>query len=434
MQRRAEPAPSTIRMPKIRTVPDDNPHPVASWLLQLAGDLYIGALYRREVLLPPDFRIRPGSMFASNHQRDVDGPMLGTTLLDRHGLRFSGVLPYYVTREDLFRPGILARLTVHWPRMVSGLLRRISLAWFFPLGRTEPMRRVREFTLGDALRALVAEGFVDADAGLLMNARGQRETGVHPGESSVHALLERDDDALEAWWGLRRLSREARAIIAPGFRATIERQIAHFARRLDRGCSIYFAPEGTISTRGPFGRVRAGFFRIACAAQTPPWIQPIGLAYDSLAPGKSRVVIRMGQVFRADTRLRRCEFDAKLRRSVLDLVTITPSHLLARFLLHGPPLFSADELCRWLERARAGLAANGTAVDPLFERVRMDRLTARRLRWLGHQGLVDREGTRFRNTCPRDVPPGWRRPANIVRYLDNALSDFSPGIERLSPC
>lgn len=433
MQNRAEPA-SSVRMPQAGAIPDGGPHPLASWLLQFAADLYITAVYHREVILPPGFRMRPGSIIASNHQRDVDGPVLGTALLDRHGLRFAGVLPYFVTREDLFRPGILARLAVHWPRAFSGLLRRISLAWFFPLGRTEPMRRTREFTLGDALRALVAEGLGDADAGSLLNARGQRETGARPGELTVDALLERDDDALEQWWGLRRFSRPARATIAPGFRATVERQIAHFAARLDQGCCIYFAPEGTISTHGPFGRIRGGFYRIACATESPPWIQPIGLGYDTLAPGKSRVVIRIGEAFRADTRMRRCEFDAKLRRAVLDLVTITPSHLLARFLLHGPASFSVEELSRWLAQVHANLSANNAAVDPLFERVRFERIAARRLRWLHRKGLVARVGDRFRNTCPRDLQPGWRRPGNVARYLDNALSDFLPDIERLAPC
>jgi 1-acyl-sn-glycerol-3-phosphate acyltransferase len=421
-------------MPNTGTLPHASPHPVASWLLQFIGDLYIRAVYRREVIRPADFRLRPGSMVASNHQRDVDGPMLGTVLLDRRGLRFAGVLPYYVTREDLFRPGILARLAVRWPRALSGRLRRISLAWFFPLGRTEPMRRTAEFTLGDALRALAAEGLGDADAGSLLNARGHRETCTRPGERTVDALLEGDDDALEQWWGLRRLSREARATIAPGFRATVERQIAHFAARLDRGCCIYFAPEGTISRRGPFGRVRGGFYRIACAAESPPWIQPIGLAYDTLAPGKSRVVIRVGQAVRADARVRRCEFDAKLRRAVLDLVTITPSHLLARFLLHGPAEFDADELCRWLAQAHSSLSAHGAAVDPLFERTPIERLARRRLRWLCRKRLVSPGGEKFQNTCPREAPPGWRRPENVVRYLDNALSDFMPDIERLAPC
>ena len=433
MQRRAEPA-FSIRTRETWPTQDADPHPVASWLFRFAGDLYISAVYRREVLLPQDFRMRPGSMVASNHQRDIDGPILGTMLLDRRGLRFLGALPFYATREDLFRPGILARLTGHWPRPVSGLLRRISLAWFFPLGRTEPMRRVREFTLGEALCMLAAEGFGAADAGSLLNPRGRRETGVHPGACSVNALLERSDDALERWWGLRRLGHEARAAIAPGFRATVERQIAHFARRLDRGCCIYFSPEGTISETGPFGRVRGGFFRVARMAESPPWIQPIGLGYDTLAPGKSRVVIRAGQAFRADTRVERRDFDAKLRQAVLELVTITPSSLLARFLLHGSPVFAAGELTRWLADAHASLVRHGAAVDPLFERGPVDRLTARRLQWLHRKGLVAREGTSFRNTCPCDVPPGWRRPENVVRYLDNALSDFLPDIDRLAPC
>lgn len=433
MQRRLEPA-SSLGMPVTCPVADARPHPLASWLLQFAGDLYIRTVYRREVLLPADFRLRPGSMVASNHQRDVDGPMLGTVLMDRRGLRFLGELPFYATREDLFRPGILARLTVHWPRPVSGLLRRISLAWFFPLGRTEPMRRVREFTLGDALRALVAEGMGDADAGSLLNARGRRETATAPGERTVNALLARTDDALEAWWGVRRLAREARAAIAPEFRATVERQLAHFARRLDRGCCIYFSPEGTISRCGPFGRVRAGFFRVAHMAEAPPWIQPLGLGYDSLAPGRSRVVIRAGAAFRADTHVHRREFNARLRQAVLELVTITPSHLLARFLLHGPAVFTAEDLSRWLGDAHAALAAHGAAVDPLFDRVPVARIVARRLGWLQRKGLVAREDHSFRNTCPRDAAPGWRRPANIVRYLDNALSDFRPDIGQRAPC
>ncbi|MGH7107302.1 MAG: hypothetical protein ACREFT_12415, partial [Acetobacteraceae bacterium] len=356
------------------------------------------------------------------------------TLIRRRGLRFRGSLPFYATREDLFRPGILARLTVHWPRFVSPLLRRISLAWFFPLGRTEPMRRVPEFTLGDALRALVEAGSGESDAGSVLNPRGQREAGIRPGALSVAALLERSGDTLEAGWGLRRLRREARVTITPGFRATIERQLTHFARRLDRGCSVYFSPEGTISTGGPFGRIRAGFFRVARKAESPPWIQPIALGYDTLAPGRSRVVIRIGQPFRADTALCRRDFDAELRRAVVALATITPSHLLARFLLHGPPTFSAGDLAHWLQATHAGLAAHGTPIDPLFDRVTADYLTARRLRWLRRKGLVVRDGKLLRNACRRDVPPGWRRPANVARYLDNALSDLVPGIERLSPC
>lgn len=409
-------------------------HPFATWLLELGFDLYLCAVYRRERQFPPNFRVAPGTLIASNHQRDVDGPMLGNALVRRHGLRFQSPLPFFATREDLFQPGILARLTVHWPAPASVLLGHIRLGWFFSLARTEPMRRTREFTLGDALRALVDADLGDHDAASVLNARGHRETGLVPGEISVHKLLQRPEPSLEAWWGLRRLAPSARTTISTDFRATVQRQLKHFTRRLDQGHCVYFAPEGGISLDGRFARVRAGFYQLSHMAHTAPWIQPMALGYDTLASGRSRAVLRIGEVFRADVSANRRDFDANLRRSVLALVPITPSHLLARFLLHGPSTFTLADLAGWLARSHDALAKNGITLDPLFERVPIDRLAERRLRWLARKRLVTRDGKNWRNTCPRDAAPGWRNPANIVRYLDNGLGDAVSDIERISPC
>ncbi|MGH8114619.1 MAG: hypothetical protein ACREPS_06155 [Rhodanobacteraceae bacterium] len=409
-------------------------HPFATWLLELGFDLYLCTVYRRERRFPQNFRMAPGTMIASNHQRDVDGPMLGNALVRRHGLRFQSPLPFFATREDLFQPGILARLTVHWPAPVSAVLGHIPLRWFFSLARTEPMRRTREFTLGDALRALVEADLGDRDAASVLNARGSRETGIVPGGISVRNLLRRREPSLESWWGLRRLAPSARAAISADFRATVQRQLAHFARRLDQGHCVYFAPEGGISTDGHFARVRAGFYRLNHLARTAPWIQPLALGYDTLAPGRSRVVLGIGEKFRVDVGASRREFDASLRRAVLDIVPITPSHLLARFLLHGPRTFALDDLTGWLLRNRDSLAKNGVTLDPLLECVPIDHLAKHRLRWLARKRLVVRDGTGFRNVCPRDAAPGWHKAANIIRYLDNGLADAVPEIERLSPC
>jgi hypothetical protein len=185
---------------------DLDAHPFGSWLLEMGFDVWIRMVYNRVVVLPDDFHLAPGTLIASNHQRDVDGPMLGTLLARRRGLRFEWPLPFYATREDLFRPGILSRLTVHWPRSVSALLGYISLAWFFPLGRAEPMRRVREYTLGETLRALCDAGLGEVDCASLLNARGRRETGIATGALSVSAAANRRDLPLESWWGLRRLT------------------------------------------------------------------------------------------------------------------------------------------------------------------------------------------------------------------------------------
>lgn len=409
-------------------------HPFGSWLLEMGFDLWIRAFYAREVLLPDGFRIESGTLIASNHQRDVDGPLLGTVLVQRQGLRFRHPLPFFATREDLFRPGILARLTVLWPRPVSAIMGRISLAWFFPLGRAEPMRRVREFTFGETLRDLCDAG-CDAEAcGTLLNRRGRRELGVADEVPLRSAIAHADPALLERWWGLRRLAPIAIARIAPGFRATVAAQLRHFATRLDRGRCVYFAPEGSISMDGRFGRVRGGFFRLAHLAVAAPWIQPMAISYDSLAPGRSRVLVRIGQRFRADTTLDRRAFDASLRHAILGLAPINPSHLLARYLRHGPGTFSSEELAAWLARCLATLRANGSSLDPAWTRTPLPELIRQRLRWLVRKRLVTREAGRFRNTCRRDAEPGWKEPAGIVRYLDNNLAELVPDPGRMLPC
>lgn len=437
MQRQATPATSIPQSGQTRTWvagADLEAHPIGTWFVQVGVDTWIRTLYRRVVLLPEDFHIAPGTMIASNHQRDIDGPLLGTSVARRRHLRYRWPPPFYATREDLFRPGILARLTVRWPRPVSALLGRISLAWFFPLGHAEPMRRVREYTLGETLRALIDAGCGDADAATLLNARGRRETGLLPGTCSLREAATRPGLPLEAWWGLRRLTLPALRRVAPAFREAVDRQLAFFAKRLDHGHCIYFSPEGTISRDGHFCRVRAGFFRVTRMTRMPPLIQPMAIGYDTLAPGRSRVVVRVGAPFRADTTLDRRGFDAALRHAVLQLAPITPSHLLAHWLVHGPATFTCAGLAGWFVRGVAALRTAHPSLDPLFIDAHVERLARDRLRWLERRHLVAREGDVFRNTCARDVAPGWRTPANIARYLDNSLADLLPERERILSC
>ena len=434
MQRRATPA-ATPTDPARTHLPAaiDAAHPVGSWLLQMGFDLWIRMCYDREVVMPENFALAPGSLIASNHQRDVDGPMLGIVLAQRRGLHFAGAPPFYATREDLFRPGILARLTVHWPKPLSAMLGHVSLAWFFPLGRAEPMRRVREFTLGETLHALMDAGIDDTDCGALLNARGQRDLDAR--HATLAECIDRANPAtLENWWGLRRLKTSALEVVAPAFRATVDAQLAHFARRLDRGCCVYFSPEGTISMDGHFCRTRGGFFRLAHLAAKPPWIQPMALGYDTLGPGRSRVVVRIGERFPADTALDRRAFDAKLRDAILQLAPVTPSHLLARWLLHGPRWFTRDELAGWTARSCTTLRAAHPSMDPLFARKDVTDIAHARLRWMERKNLVVRRGDGFENTCPRDAPPRWHTPAGIARYLDNNLIDLVPGVDRVLPC
>jgi len=169
-------------------------------------------------------------------------------------------------------------------------------------------------------------------------------------------------------------------------------------------------------------------------ATAQPWIQPMALGYDTLGPGRSRVVVRIGGCFRADATLGRRAFDATLRDTILQLVPVTPSHLLARWLLHGPRVFTREDLARWLMHACTASRVAHPSMDPLFARKGVTGIAHGRLRWLERKRLVERRGDTFGNICPRDAPPGWRKPSNVVRYLDNNLTDLVPGIDRVLPC
>lgn len=432
---RSRATPATFARHAWRWLPDAelDAHPLGTWLLQMGFDLWICAFYRRTLALPRDFHIAPGTLIASNHQRDVDGPMLGTVLVHRRGLRFLHPLPFFATREDLFRPGILARLTVRWPAPLPALLGRISLAWFFPLGRAEPMRRAREFTFGEALRALVDAGLGTTDCTVLVNARGRRELDLHRAPLA-DCLACAEPGRLDAWWGLRRLTPVGRQAIATAFRLTVAAQLAQFAQRLDRGRCVYFAPEGTISMDGHFGRIRAGFFRLARAAAAPPWIQPMAMAYDALASGRTRVVAHVGLRFRADANLDRRAFDARLRDVVLQLVPVTPSHLLAHWLLHGHRSFTAKQVTAWFTHAVDTLRTTRPALDPLLTHANVPAIVNVRLRWLERARLVTRRGEYFDNAIDPSAPPGWQAPANIAHYLDNQLTDLVPSVTRTLPC
>lgn len=434
MQREATPTAFGWRTQRRLQRAEPEAHPFGTWLLEMGFDLWIRCALQRVIIAPSGFQPAPGSIIASNHQRDIDGPLLGTLLVQRHGLRFRNPLPYFATREDLFRPGILARLTAHWPRPWSVLLGRAPLAWFFPLGHAEPMRRVREFTLGEALRMLIDAGLGDAAAATLLNARGRRELGATGRVVLAQLVNFASPTLLEAWWGWRRLAPAARRVIADRFRATATAQLTRFSQHLERGRCVYFAPEGATSTDGRFGRVRAGCFRLAHLRHAATWIQPIALAYDALASGRTRVVTCTGRPFHADTTRDRRRFDATLRQAILDLVPITPSMLLARFLLHGACEFTREELVVWMAQTVRGMRTLHPSLDPLLATDDMDRLVHRRLRWLELAGLVVRRCGRFRNCCPRDVAPGWRTTAGIVRYLDNSLADLVPDIAQALPC
>lgn len=404
-------------------------HPRLVWLFAYAFEWVLGCMFRVDHDLPTGFRLPTGAVLAANHMRDFDGPLLAVLLLRRDGAHLRGRLPYFAMREDLFHPGGLANLLVAGPTALIHLLRLIRLNRFFGALRTLPLRRVREFTWHDTLRELSRAGLGNADPAEIFGARGRRELRHCLGDLPAHvdAVNPRQLGRMRlAHWGLRRLSRATLGQLAPGFRATVSRQLQHFAQLLDAGENVYFAPEGGRSTDGRFGRIRRGAWQLGRMAAKRVAIAPFGISYDALGPGRTRVIVRHGKLLQEPDTGNPRTFQAELRRAIVACRVITPSHLLAHFLCVRKTPFHTAELVDWMAHGRDAAQDTGLALDPLFDRSAMPLLVRERLRWLRRHGLVGRANDRWHNRFSADAPPGWRNAPGTVRYLANAFADFAP--------
>ena len=307
---------------------------------------------------------------------------------------------------------------------------RLPLRWFFEAIRTRPLRRLREFTLGETQDALVEHGVGDAAPETVFNARGLREIVAQQSPLPEHV---RDIDLGAAWrtyWGLRRLRSSALSRLAPQFNRTVEAHLQELTALLAAHRTLYIAPEGTISPDGHFGRVRAGPWEVCTRLPAPPGIRPVALSYDALAPGRLRVIVSAGALEIPELRSRR-QFDADLRARILKLCAFTPSHAIARFLRDGPQCFAMEDLASWLQRSSEGARDADLILDLLWSRRTPLELARERLEWLQRERLVEREADAWRNRWPRDAAPGWREPENIVPYLANSLEDFAPQLLRM---
>ena len=404
-----------------------DPHPPFTWLTACCFDLAVRAVVRNAEIIPPNFRVAPGTLVVSNHLRDCDVPVLTAVLCRRRGLRIVNPLPFCAAREDLFRRGFIGDLLQTWPRPVTWLLGRVPLGGLFRILRVQPIRRIREFTFGETIGALCAAGFGGARPDEVLSARGLRElaAAAEALPSRIDAIDETHLGTLRlAHWGLRRLRVDVLRALAPAFRATISGQIGRLVELLSTGRVVYLAPEGVTSRSGRFGGVRAGAWQVYRRCTKPPPVLPVALSYDPLCRGRTRAIVAIGKTIPIDADCRR-DFDARLRVEILRLSAVTCSHLASRFIAAGPRQFTTQRFVHWLRHAARAAQQAGLTVDPLLHHAAADDLADERLAWLARRELIAPAGAGWRNRWPAGVEPAWATPAGVVSYLHNALDDLA---------
>lgn len=406
-----------------------DPHPRLTWLTECCFDLTVMALYRKEEILPEGYRLEPGTLVVSNHQRDSDVPVLTTVICRREGFNIRFPLPFYATREDIFRRGFLRDLLTEagWPRPAAKLLGRVPLRWLFRIVRARPMRRVREFTFGETLAALLEAGLGDASPGEVLRAstlrRIETRLGHVPASVAGVARARLGPMRLEEW-GLRRLRLAIVRRLGAAFRAAVAGHLDEFARLLDAGRVVYFAPEGTISETGRMRRIRRGAWAVLERARNTPPVRPLALSYDPLGPGRLRVVVQVGETLDVEGVRNASSFNSALRRQLLSLCAVTPSHIISRYLHRGPESFSFEGFSRWFASAAEAVQASPLSVDPVLARRDPRGIARERFDWLVRRRLLRRHGSGWQNGRSRDAAPGWHHPDNTVTYLDAGFEDL----------
>lgn len=417
-----------------------DPHPRLTWLAECAFDLTVDTLYRKEEIVPDGYQLEDGTLVVSNHERDSDVPILTTTLCQRAGCHIRYQLPFYASREDMLRRGFLRDLlrVNGWPAVLAYPAGWIPLRWLLNIVRARPMRRLREFTFNEALQALCRAGLAAESPRAWLReatlAEVERRLGRIP-DTLEHLARARLGRYGARFWGLRRLRPAAVRRIAPDFRATIDGQLGEFARLLDAGRCVYFAPEGTISEDGRLGRIRSGARRIYRRAKNSPAVLPVGLSYDLFQRGKRRVVVQIGHPLQGLDPDRPRTFDAALRENLLRLRAVTASHLLAWYLSSASELFTSAGLVAWMGNACDAVEKAGLTLDPALRRVPdFDDLVLTRLAWLAHHQLVSRaeDHEHWQNRWAGTAAPGGNKALREARNLRAAFADWeevAPGLQ-----
>ena len=317
--------------------------------------VYTNAAFRVTVLGPRRFRLDPGTLIVSTHRRESDVPVIcpplyfGARLWRNRTDRMS-----FSAREDIFLPGFFAG----FPPNLSPRARRL----LFPLGVGRFLRRVQVHPISSAHVALAGEllrARPDAPLEELLPPAladefraGAHDRGLEPPVRAADVL--RGDYADLLW---RRASRDEAPSLDDFWGRKAARAAADFRGLVELvrgGGTLVLFPEGRPSPDGEIGPVRRGLAALVRRAR-PAWFLPIGLAYDPLGRGRTRVFVSL----RPRVEVPEGDVEAATLRLLRGATPLTFGQYVAHELVAGggPELAG---LAAAVEEARA----EGRPVDP----------------------------------------------------------------------
>lgn len=393
-------------------------------------NLAIRTQYRVEVAGLAHFSGSPATLVVANHRRDTDVPIIAAALGGRHGPVQREVLPHFVAREDLFRPGFLGHYLESWPGPLRTLLAAIPIDKIIRAVQAHPMRRIPERSLREVL-----EDILDLEGDLPVHEvlrpawidAFRRLAPDRSGPLTVKECLDRRyDRLLRSDYGLAKLSAVRFRQRRQAERETICGHLDCFVRLLAQGEVVQLEPEGRLSRDGRLGRMRSALHILLNAPETEVRVLPVAVTYDAMTRGRPDAFVRFGTETLALRGLSRQETDRRIADMLARLMTLTASqlgsHFLRRLCHEAGVGIQVEELDDSMGRQAQAFAAAGAPVDPRLLDAAQRR--AKLLDFLGYcqdTGVLVREGAacfRF-HASDRPQPVHVDQTCDLLEYMDN---------------
>lgn len=340
--------------PAVAKSPKSPRIPVFIWLLRLRRDLR--HWYRNwiawvmhvtthtvfkevEVNGKENFSYQPSTVIVCAHKRDLDIPVVVPSLYyhQRPGHLKDLKNLYFPARDDLYERGFL---TVYFPWLnaLRFLIKRISVAGNFRAVQACPVKLPDEQTVNQLLNeTLRLEGNLRLQEALTPEW-SDRLMGELPSNSPLcltDAIQLAPLTALAQYATPRMFAEPLASKIRERHHCTIMTQLRHLTRILDKGGSLFIAPEGRVTPDGRFGKMRAAFTRIVQQAYVDVRMLPINLTYDFMDTERAKVIVNIGPEVPSLKKFSKVELGQLVKQEIGKLGTVTMSGLASKRLIEA---------------------------------------------------------------------------------------------------
>jgi 1-acyl-sn-glycerol-3-phosphate acyltransferase len=310
---------------------------------------YSRSAFRVRTLGRGHLDLEPGTLIICTHRRETDVPLVcpsiyfgpGGLMADR-SRRMS-----FAAREDLFAPGFLAGFPSGLPIWLRRLLFPVGIDPYLRGLTLFPIRSATVVRLEEVFRRLpdleLADALPPEDLEALRNRA--REVGLPEPRLASEAVRGEYADLL--WRSYTRAELDA-PTLKPVWSQRASSAVRDFRELVDvvsRGAVLLIFPEGRPSPNGEIGPLQRGLASLVRRAR-PKALQPVGLAYDPLVPGRTRALVSFGEPLDPPA-----EAFEETVLSALRLAT---------------PLTCGQVVAGWIRSGRHGSA--GAALEAEFER------------------------------------------------------------------